>query len=95
MVDVDTRTVLDRDAPQALAEQRSARKILLRTIGSGRFDQPVLSPDGRWLAVGWPDADQFVFLRAVGRRQIRAVSNVSSQFRSRSFPTISGWCCAP
>ena len=31
----------------------------------------------------------------VGRRQIRAVSNVSSQFRSRSFPTISGWCCAP
>ena len=72
----------------------SARKILLRTIGSGRFDQPVLSPDGRWLAVGSPDADQFVFL-GVGRRQIRAVSNVSSQFRSRSFPTISGWCCAP
>ena len=63
----------------------SARKILLRTIGSGRFDQPVLSPDGRWLAVGSPDADQFVFL-GVGRRQIRAVSNVSSQFRSRSFP---------
>ncbi len=94
VVDVDTRTVLDRDAPQALAEQSSARKILLRTIGSGRFDQPVLSPDGRWLAVGSPDADQFVFL-GVGRRQIRAVSNVSSQFRSRSFPTISGWCCAP
>ena len=29
-----------------------------------------------------------------GGRQIRAVSNVSSQFRSRLSP-ISGWCCAP
>ena len=94
VVDVDTRKVLDRDAPQALEEPSSAPKVLLRTIGSGRFDQPVLSPDGRWLAVGSPDADQFVFL-GVGRQQIRAVSNVSAQFRSRSFPTISGWCCAP
>jgi hypothetical protein len=33
--------------------------------------------------------------RARPPRQIRAVSNVSAQFRSRSFPTISGWCCAP
>ena len=94
VVDVDTRRVLDRDAPEALEEPSSARKVVLRTIGSGRFDQPVLSPDGRWLAVGWPDADQFVFM-GVGRQQIRAVSNVSSQFRSRSFPTISGWCCVP
>ena len=26
---------------------------------------------------------------------IRAVSNVSEQFRSRSFPRIQGWCCGP
>lgn len=56
---------------------------------------PTLSPDGRWRVVGWADADQLVFTRLVRPRQIRAVSNVSSQFRSRSFPTISGWCCAP
>ena len=62
---------------------------------TGDFAEPVRSPDGRWLAVGWPEADQLVFVRAAGGRQIRAVSNVSSQFRSRSFPTISGWCCAP
>ena len=32
---------------------------------------------------------------SAGRRQIQAVSNVSAQFRSRSFPRIEGWCCAP
>lgn len=95
VVDVDTGTIMDRDAPEALEDQSSSRKVGLHTLGSGRFDEPVLSPDGRWLAVGWPEADQLVFVRADGRRQIRAVSNVSSQFRSRTFPTISGWCCAP
>ena len=56
---------------------------------------PTLSPDGRWRVVGWADADQLVFTRVGRPRQVRAVSNVSAQFRSRSFPTISGWCCAP
>lgn len=62
--------------------------------GRGRFEGPVWSPDGRWVAIGWPDADQLVFIRTVGRAQIRAVSNVSRQFRSRTFPQIEGWCCA-
>jgi hypothetical protein len=61
---------------------------------SGRLEQPVWSPDGRWLLVGWPTANQWVFVRADGKR-IRAVSNVSEQFRSRSFPRIEGWCCEP
>ena len=95
VVDVNTGTIIDRDAPAALEDPSSSRNVGLRALGSGRFDEPVLSPDGRWLAVGWPEADQLVFVRADGRRQIRAVSNVSSQFRSRTFPTISGWCCAP
>lgn len=60
---------------------------------SGRLEQPVWSADGRWLLVGWPSADQWVFVRADGKR-IRAVSNVSEQFRSRSFPRVEGWCCA-
>jgi hypothetical protein len=51
------------------------------------------SPDGRWLLVGSPEADQWVFIRADGRR-IVAVSNVSAQFHSRSFPRVEGWCCS-
>ena len=79
IVDVDGGTVLDRDAPAVLV------------------DAPVrmLSPDGRWSVAGWADADQFVFTRLGRPRQIRAVSNVSAQFRSQSFPRIEGWCCVP
>jgi hypothetical protein len=57
--------------------------------------EPTVSPDGRWRVVGWADADQLVFTRLGRPRQILAVSDVSAQFRSRSFPTIAGWCCAP
>ena len=51
------------------------------------------SPDGRWLLVGVPASDQWVFIRADGTR-IVAVSNVSEQFHSQSFPRVEGWCCA-
>ena len=56
--------------------------------------EPTVSPNGRWRVVGWADADQLVFTRLGRPRQIRAVSDVSAQFRSRTFPTIAGWCCA-
>ncbi len=50
------------------------------------------SPDGRWLLTGAPEADQWVFVRADGRG-IVAVSNVSAQFHSQTFPRVEGWCC--
>lgn len=62
--------------------------------GSGMFSDLEWSPDGRWLLVSWPIANQWALVRADGKR-IRAVANVSEQFRSRSFPRIEGWCCAP
>jgi hypothetical protein len=62
--------------------------------GAGVLSGLTWSPDGRWLLVGWPGADQWVFVRADGR-SIRAVANVSSQFRSQTFPRVDGWCCSP
>jgi len=59
--------------------------------GTGDFSRVRWSPDGRWLLVAWPTADQLVFVRAEGARRIRAVSNVSGQFRSSSFPRVEGW----
>ncbi len=81
----------------------SVLELVLRTgetrqlfSGRGRFDGPLWSPDGRWLVVGWESADQWVFVRvAAGEPRIVAVSNVSAQFRSRTFPHVEGWCCAP
>lgn len=93
-VQVDTNAAVPLDAA---AEELRPREdpAVRRVLGEARFATPVRSPDGRWLAVGWPEADQFVFVRVRAGRQLRAVSNVSSQFRSRAFPQIEGWCCAP
>ena len=61
--------------------------------GTGVFDELTLSPDGRWLAIGWRTADQWVFVRTDRPRAIRAVSAIGEQFRGR--PAIAGWCCEP
>lgn len=89
------------DGRLALVRTRGPRSELLvdgrvrfsAAVG-GAFTDPAWSPDGRWVLVSVPEADQWVFLRARGKPGIRAVSNVSAQFRSRSFPTVAGWCCA-
>ena len=61
--------------------------------GRGRVSDLAWSPDGRWLLIAWPDADQWVVVRADGG-SIRAVSRIAEQFRSSSFPRLDGWCCA-
>jgi hypothetical protein len=94
-VDADTGAELERKVPPETFLRQADLALAHDLLGVGDFATPVRSPDGRWLAVGWAEADQFVFVRAAGGRQIRAVANVSAQFRSRSFPTIAGWCCAP
>jgi hypothetical protein len=66
-------------------------EVVFRTAGALRG--LTSAPDGRWLLVGWPAADQWLFVRADGSG-LRAVANVSEQFRSRAFPRIEGWCCA-
>jgi hypothetical protein len=93
VADVDTGAQLERKVPETFLRQVDLR-LAHNLLGAGDFAQPVRSPDGRWLAVGWPEADQLIFVRVAGGRQIRAVSNLSAQFRSHSFPTISGWCCS-
>jgi hypothetical protein len=83
-----------RDATSVVELVSRTGEVRQLFSGRGRLEGPVWSPDGRWVAIGWPDADQLVFIRTIGRAQIRAVSNVSRQFRSRTFPQIEGWCCA-
>lgn len=68
--------------------------------GDGRFSDLAWSPNGRWLLIGWREADQWLFLRSTAVKRIVAVSNISRQFdpvgdRAGAFPRVSGWCCAP
>jgi WD40-like Beta Propeller Repeat len=55
------------------------------------------SPDGRWLLISWPAANQWVFVRVAGRPRIVAFSRIRQQFGVRAsaaaFPQLEGWCC--
>jgi hypothetical protein len=67
--------------------------------GAAPFTSLAWSPDGQWLAVGWPGANQFVFIRVGAQLKLYAVANVARQFDPNAlgprFPTIAGWCCTP
>jgi hypothetical protein len=81
--------------------QRPSRpRVIFR--GAGRLSELAWSPDGRWLLVSWPSADQWVFLRMPGVHRIRAVANIGREFDPGSDPNdrhvarptrLSGWCC--
>ena len=77
--------------PRIRPDASAARRLF---GGTGSFEQVAWSPEGRWIVGGWSTADQWLFLRADGGA-VRAVANVSRQFRSRTFPRVEGWCCAP
>jgi dipeptidyl aminopeptidase/acylaminoacyl peptidase len=67
--------------------------------GQGRFSDLAWSPDGRWLLVSWPDADQWLFVRSTRVRKLDAVSGIRRQFdpggeKRGRFPSLGGWCCA-
>jgi hypothetical protein len=60
--------------------------------GTGVFRQLAWSPNGRWLLVTWPTANQWVFVRPKPRpRRIVGASRISTQFGG--FPTMASWCC--
>jgi hypothetical protein len=67
--------------------------------GPGHLRDLALSPDGRWLLAGWPEADQFLFLRLAPPR-IRAVDAITREFDpggtgTGPFPRVTEWCCRP
>jgi hypothetical protein len=68
--------------------------------GSGRLDDVAWSPNGHWLLIGFPDADQFLFMRVPGVRRVLPVGGIRREFDPGGegfgpFPRIVGWCCAP
>jgi hypothetical protein len=62
----------------------------------GELTGPTWSPDGHWLLVGWPQADQWLFIRTDQPNKVDAFDRVSEQFDpgdsdGAGFPTVSGW----
>jgi hypothetical protein len=77
---------------------RGARAELFSRPGS--FSDLASSSDGASLLVGWPIADQLLFLGPERPRDVTAVSNVARQFdpgrgTTAAFPRIADWCGSP
>jgi Tol biopolymer transport system component len=92
----------------ALVRGGAAQDVVLASLAGGRpsrrrvlsgngLQQLAWSPDGHWLLVSWPPADQWVFVRVDGKPRIAAVSRIAQQFAAgppgRGFPRLEGWCC--
>jgi hypothetical protein len=58
--------------------------------GPGAFGDIAWSPDGKWLLVDWPTANQWVFLHG---ERVRAVGNVDRQF-GQMLQLTDSWCCS-
>jgi WD40-like Beta Propeller Repeat len=68
--------------------------------GPGQLIDPTWSPNGRWLLVGWREADQWLFIDTRKPSKVVAVANIARQFDpggsgTGAFPRVRGWCCAP
>ena len=59
--------------------------------GPGRFGDIAWAPNGSWLLVDWPTANQWVFLRGAA---VHAVSNIEQQFPGPTLQLDDRWCCA-
>lgn len=86
-VDGRDELVLQRDGEARQRVLFSARGVLTG---------PTWSPDGRWLLVGWPAADQWLFISTEQRNRVVAFERISEQFdpgggRGGRFPRVSGW----
>ncbi len=91
--------------------ERAARSEVVLLSAAGGAPRPLLtapgrlsdlewSPDGNRLLIGWPDADQWLFVPSAGAGKVRAVSGISAEFdpggstADSAFPQIEGWCCS-
>jgi dipeptidyl aminopeptidase/acylaminoacyl peptidase len=71
----------------------SARATPHRLLSGAGLRQVLWSPDGQWLLISWPAANQLVFARVKGGARTAAVSHIAQQFGRGEFPQLEGWCC--
>ncbi|HEX8065326.1 MAG TPA: hypothetical protein VF520_02235 [Thermoleophilaceae bacterium] len=88
----------DQSEVVVLNPDRPGRSERVVFSGSGALGDLAWSPDDRWLLIGWPSADQWLFVRPHGAPRVVAVSDVGRQFSPGAggrpgFPAVGGWCC--
>jgi hypothetical protein len=86
-----------RDSEVVLEDVALPNPHLRRVLSGSGLRQVSWSPDGSWLLVSWPAANQWVFVRVAGAPRISAVSRIAQQFSAgggHGFPQLEGWCCS-
>ena len=91
--------VRDGVSPGTITARLGLPRPHLSTVLSGPGMRQVLwSPNGRWLLISWPAANQWAFVAVAGKPRIAATSRIAQQFpggpHRDSFPRLDGWCCA-
>jgi len=88
---------MNRSEVALLNAAHGLRERVLFT-GPGRFAGLAWSPSANRLLIGWPDADQWLFLRPRGGGRLTAVANIAAQFMPGIthplFPRSVQWCCS-
>lgn len=77
-----------------IVTERGGGSVLFSARGG--LTGPTWSADGRWLLVGWPAADQWLFIEVDRPRHVVAFDHISEQFDPgaegpATFPQVSGW----
>jgi len=75
--------------PKLRPDGTSARRVF---AGAGVFDRVLWSPNGRWLLLSWPSADQWLFIRSAAVRKLTPVSGIERAFGPGAVPA--DWCCS-
>jgi hypothetical protein len=105
LIDVAFRPATHRLAVSVRLPRRSEVRLVdidhpgsarLLFAGPGDFGDIAWSPNGAWLLVAWPTADQWVFLHG---SRVQAVASIKEQFpRADDTPPLlefaDRWCCA-
>ena len=75
----------------------SAGSAVRQLLARAGLREVSFSPNGKWVLISWPAADQWVFVRALGPPRVAAVGRIAQQFSpggsAKSFPQLEGWCC--
>jgi WD40 repeat protein len=87
-----------REGEQAVVRLWDGRRTRTLAELRGRFGDVEWSPNGRWLLVGRPDPDEWLFLRLGGAGGVETVEDVRREFDPGGegigpFPRVAGWCC--
>lgn len=108
--DEDVDRALSPSAQQlALVEHAGASdRLLLSRRGGGTRDLffarsrlvgPTWSPDGRWILIGWPAADQWLFVDPKDPKNVLAFGRIAEQFTPGApdprFPRVLAWASPP